>query len=158
MFDNIFRLIILNSHWDSDSSKICRVWSISISRVVRMWGYHNVITYSNASAPREEWCLLLKSLSKCVAEVSKLFWSSNVTSWSEIATHNKHWTQDMVTLCSELTSPQTHSASEQAGADSSRPSAPERGWGFAPGELTSASRTSSGHSLCQSENGWVVME
>ena len=116
-----------------------------------MKGYHNVIiTYSNASAPREEWCLLLKSLSKCVAEVSKLFWCSNVTSWSEIAT--SHDNTAVLDSRQSLTSLQTHLASAPAGEGSFRPSEPERGWGFGPGELTSASQTLTGRSLCQSEH------
>ena len=76
-------------------------------------------------------------------------WPLDLKLQHTISTWHKTWW-----LWSELTSPQTHSASEQAGEDSSRPSAPERGWGFAPGELTSASRTWSGRSLCQSEK-WV---
>lgn len=72
--------------------------------------------------------------------------------------NNKYLPQDILTICSVLTSPQIHSASEQAEADSCRPSAPERDLGFGPEEPTSAFQTSSGRSLCQSENGWVEIE
>ena len=90
---------ILNSRWDSELLKYVEfgLYLSPSPGYLGMRGYHNVIiTYSNASAPREEWCLLLKSLSKCVAKVSKLFWCSNVTSWSEIATTHDN-TQQLLT-------------------------------------------------------------
>ena len=77
-FNNRSRMIICKIKFATGIFKPYNIYSLIFLQDLR--GYHNFITFSNASAPGEERCLLLESLSKCVAEVSELFRSSNVTS------------------------------------------------------------------------------